>query len=270
MNPIQYALNDLRHKIPEEVLRLTFSSRPFGHVPNRWQSDMQLQSIDAGVRDKIIEGRVNIDCNLHGSLQIAVDLSSISYEMVDNSTKVFRIPREITQNRNIVSVQSLHYYDSSIMSSYSGASDPIGSAINDLYRAATNMPIVSTANCQYLGENVVLVSDTSEVYSASFVLICTIENDSEMSDLNPGAYQIYSQLVEYATKAYIYMNLGLSLDQGFLSGGLELGRLREIVDSYADANELYMTLYTERWGKTAFTNDRQRMSRYISGMFGRR
>lgn len=270
MNPIQYALNDLRHKIPEEILRLAFSSNHVGGIPNRWQSNNQIQSIDAGLREKIIDGRVNVDCNLRGSLQIAVDLSTVRYDRLDNYVKVFRIPKDLTHNRSIVSIQTLHYYNGSIVSRYSGSMDPVSAAVNDLYRAASSMPVVSTANCQLVGENVVMVSDSAEVNSASFVLLCTIENDGEMNDLNPGAYHVYAQMVEYATKSYIYNSLGLTIDQGYLSGGLELGRLREIVDGYSDANEMYMTLLTEKWGKVTFTNDRQRMSRFIGSFFGKR
>lgn len=66
MNAITYALNNVRHSIPDSVLRLAFSPQAITSFGARWRGNEQNVSIDASIRDKVIEGRVNIDCNLVG------------------------------------------------------------------------------------------------------------------------------------------------------------------------------------------------------------
>lgn len=270
MTPIQYALNDLRHKIPESILRFVFSPRPVARPQSMWQSNPELQSIDQGIRDKVIEGRVNIDCNLKGSMQIAIDLSTVSFDQPDMSTKVFRIPYERTDGRKIVSVQSLNYLDYHNIPTYQqNEGSALFSAAMDLYRAAKNMPIVSTANCQLIGDNTVIVKDDIQHISNRMALLCLVENDADMANLNAGAFKAYARLVELATKAYVYNNLNLQMEQGAIVGGMTLGRIREVVDSYADANELYEEYFRETWGKVSFTNDRPRMNEFVRSMLGR-
>lgn len=131
------------------------------------------------------------------------------------------------------------------------------------------MPIVTTSNCELIGDNIVLVQDNIQNLSNQMGLVCTVDNDAEMNSINPATFPLYAQLVELAVKAYIYNNINLSVDQGMLHAGMNFGRIREVLDNYADANELYRELFTTRWQKASFTNDRPRMRHFIGSMLGR-
>ena len=271
MNAIQYALNQVRHTIPQQVLELTFSHQNIAPVPSRWSQGGANHSIDSNIRQKVIYDRVNIDCNLYGAMQVGIDLSDVPFEQIDMATRVFEIPRSKTNGRSIVSVQSLNYLNYQATSNYVHGfhGDQRLSAARDLLQMVSSMPIVATANCQVIGDNIVMVQDNVNHLTNQLMLVCTVDNDPEMNTLNPGTFPLYSQLVELATKAYVYNQINIPMDQGVLHAGMNLGRIREIVDNYADANEMYRELFTTRWQKASFTNDRGRMRNFVGSMLGR-
>lgn len=270
MNAIQYALSNLRHQIPEPVLQLAFSPTSIVQPSVRWNQNNAFYSIDAMIREKVIDGRVNMDCDLVGGMQIAVDLRGIPYEQFDLSTRVFRIPYEKTAGLRIVSVQSLNYLQFHGIPSYnSGGGNQLLGAAMDLYKAVANMPIVSTANCQIIGDNTVMAKDNVQHLSDQLALTCVVENDSQMANLNPGIFPLYARMVELAVKAYIHTNCMIPMDQGVLHGGMSLGRISDIVDGYGDANEMYRELFQTQWKRASFTNDRPRMNSFIKSMIGR-
>lgn len=273
MDPVQYALNNLRHKIPAQVLQLVFGPQQMGATPMGWGYDPSSHNLDHNIYERVLLSRVHPDLNLFGSMQVRIPLQGLEAEYVDYQTRVYRIPYERTDGHRLVGVQSLHYtssqygLDNTMGHSYAGGGESsMTSAAGEVVDSVSDLPISQTARLQIIGDNVVMVRDSYQHYSHDAMLVGICEFDDLISQLNPGAYPVYAELVEYATKAYIYNHLVVMLDQGALHAGMELGRIRELVDDYRDANELYQQTYNERWKVTAFTNDRPRMSRYISGM----
>lgn len=272
MNAREYALNDVRRRIPAQILDLAFKDKDKVVPQLRWVKKNKIQSLDSKIVDKVIEDRVNVDCNLKGARQITIPLQGIPFDNVSHTARIYFIPYEHTEGRRIVSVQSLNYlrYNGTLRNDYmGGVGNQLLSAGRDMYKAVSTMPIVSSANCEILGDNVILCRDTVRHLSDNMSLTVTLENAEAMSNLKPGAYKHYSKLVELATKAYIYNELSISIDQGVLHAGMNLGKIREIIDSYADAQDQYDEYYAEHWGKVAFTNDRPRMYNYITSMMGR-
>ena len=68
---------------------------------------------------------------------------------------------------------------------------------------------------------------------------------------------------------YIFVNINIHLDVGQLHGGMNLGKNKEIVDSYADANELYDTFMEEQWRKQLLMSDHETNSRIIESCWWR-
>lgn len=264
-NPIQYALQQLKHKIPIEILKLAFKS---DYQPGfRWGGDQRSQSMDSIIRDRVIDARVNEDCNLKGGSQITVDLNKASVETIDYYTKCYRIPYHLTSGKRIISVQSVSYRNVAYGTVSGG--NQIASAVMDMYKAMSSMTIVDTAEVAIVGDNIVTVKDNQRVLSDHYILLCTVENDANLNNLQPGAWKVYSKLVELAVKAYIYNNLVIPMDQGALSQGVNIGAIKEKIDSYSDADEQYEEYYKENWGKAIRSNDRAFMSRFIRSQMGR-
>lgn len=271
MDAITYALNHIRHTIPDAILQIAFSPNSVVRRNNYWFNINETQSIDYNIRDRVIESRVNVDLDLFGGNQVPIDLRGVPYEQYDWQTRVYRIPPEVTGHRKIVSIQSLVYINFYNMSGYVDyqRSNDLLSATSDLYNSISQMPIVQTANCMLLGDNTVMVRDDVVHLHDNLALICIVENEAGLANIAPQTYPLYAELVEYATKAYIYNSTIVELDQGYLMGGQNLGRIRDMIEDYADANELYRETLMERWRKASFTNDRSRFNNLIRTMVGR-
>ena len=95
-----------------------------------------------------------------------------------------------------------------------------------------------------------------------WILVCRLAYDDEFSNLNDSAVYSLMQLIECATKAYVYNTLVLKIDAAKLEGGYEFGKFKEIVESYADQNEKYDELLLNFRGGALL--DPERIARVIT------
>lgn len=263
MGAIQKAIQEVKFAIPEEILNEIFLKREFGRTPLP-------VSLDTMIREKVIDARVMVDCNLLGGTQVELPLASVQPMQVDNYKTIYQIPMSLTQNRVISKVLSLTMANSTMLnSSYMGVEgySQILEAAKGMMASQAGIPIVSTAYIRLIAENTVLVSDYMSLPRTAF-LRCFLENDNEYSQLNPMTYPHFSQLVELAVKAYIYNKGRIQVGMGQLVGGMELGVFRETIDGYSDANEMYKTYIKEVWTKVMIMDDprsKERMLRMAVG-----
>lgn len=267
MSIIQHAINNLKHHIPKEVLEYAFNRTTNTFPTMKWGADTRSRSIDSVIRAEIIEGRVNEDCNLVGGTEHVVHLNKVPRERVDDLRVIYRIPYDMTLGRKIISCQSVSYTDYHLAMDHSG--NQLASATLDLFRAGSAMPIIETAHVEVMADNIVMVTDEGYMVDRHFILQCTLENDASLSNMPKGAYKHYAKLVELATKAYIHNKTTVHLDQGALHYGQSLGRLKEIIDDYRDANEQYREYFDQYWGKVAFFSDRTRVNKFVQSQIGR-
>lgn len=261
MNPIQKAIKDVKFKIPPAILQAAFVQREFG------MRNVAV-NVDTLLRDRVINARVLDDCNLVGGQQVVIPLITVRPEYLDPQTIVYKVPMALTQGRSITRVLS--------MSVGAGSAAAMGMLNNtggygysfiedaaDLVHASNSpIPMVSSAYLRLIAENTVLVTEQIALPS-NVSLRCMLEYDDDLSQLKPTSYNRFSRLVELATKAYIYNEMIIPMGQGQLSGGMELGRIREVVDSYADANELYETYLNGEWRKVALLDDATSRERHL-------
>ncbi|QVD49112.1 hypothetical protein LUCX_42 [Xanthomonas phage vB_XciM_LucasX] len=263
MGAIQKAIQEVKFDIPKEILQEVFVTREFGRTATP-------ASLDAMIREKVITARVMEDCNLLGGTQVELPLVSVNPEMVDQYKLVYRIPMSLTQNRRISRVVALTIGQSTMMnSSYMGVEgySQIMEASQGMMQAQAGIPVVSTAYVRLIAENTILVTDYMSLPRNAF-LRCYLENDDEFSQLNPQTYPHFQKLVLLAVKAYIYTNAVIPMGMGQLVGGMELGRFREIVDSYSDANQMYADYIREVWTKVLYMNDPRSKERSLRWLVG--
>lgn len=264
MNPVTKALQELGYRIPRAVLEKTFLSniRPFSLMPT---------SLDARIREIVIEPRVMVDCNLMGGTEVHIPLGGVPRQQMDNFTFVYRVPKNLTQGRTITRALSVTYGQTGYIGHTSNIPVRESSAIMDAASGMINsllpIPMVSTAQCQLIGENTVMVNDTVAV-PADIWLRCWIENDAGFNHLQPTSYKDFSRLVELAVKSYIYNHNVITMDRAYIHAGMELGQFKAIIDSYADAEENYQTFLNEVWRKVALLNDFHGKRRHISRITG--
>lgn len=263
MGAIQKAIQEVKFAIPEEILNEIFLKREFGRTPLP-------VSLDTMIREKVIDARVMVDCNLLGGTQVELPLHGVTPEQVDTYKTIYRIPMSVTQNRVISKVLSLTISQSTMMNSaYMGVEgySQILEAAKGLMAAQSGIPIVSTASIRLIAENVVLVSDYLSLPRTAY-LRCFLENDNEYSQLNAMTYPHFCHLVELAVKAYIYNRGRIAVGMGQLVGGMELGVFRETIDSYADANQMYKDFIKEVWTKVMVMDDPKSKERMLRMMVG--
>jgi len=263
MNPVTYALNQVRYEIPREVLEKVFIS----------QFNYQLRnpiSLDSRIREEVIVPRVFTDCNIMGGTETFIRLNGLPREDVDAFTYIYRIPKTLTQGRTITSALSVTFGEGAVV----GATNLVpmhGNALLDaasgLLNTSSPIPIISSAKVKLIAENTIMIADNMSLPTNIF-LRCWLENDTTFNHINPRSYPQFAKLVLLAVKAYIYVNAMIPMDKGEIFGGNQLGRFKEVVDSYSDANEMYATHLKEVWGKVAILNDFDAHRRHLQMITG--
>ncbi|SPF56585.1 hypothetical protein SBF1_9290004 [Candidatus Desulfosporosinus infrequens] len=74
-------------------------------------------------------------------------------------------------------------------------------------------------------------------------------------------------MVEFATKAYIYNSMWIKINQGYLQGGQALDAIKDVISSYADASERFDEALKKFRGAATFSteNFRDILSMMIGG-----
>jgi hypothetical protein len=248
-SPIQKAISEAKFSIPLEILQQAFAPiRAFGRP-----TAMNLDSI---IRQKVIDDRVRVDCNLLGGTMLDIPLAGLEPEQVPLPSGtpyswclIYKIPMALTQNRVITRVMWLANTISPISGTYTYASyngSALTNAAMGVMQSQAPIPSMSTARVDLINTNVVMISDTNQ-WPYDCTLRCYVEYDEDMSQLPPGAYRHFAKLCVHAIKAYIYNTLIIQINSGELQLGQELGRFKEVLDGYADANELYQTYLEDNW-----------------------
>lgn len=264
MNALRKSLDDLKFTIPRPILETVFVKR---HSNYR----IAAPSLDEQILNSVVRPRVYIDTNLVGGAEILVPLLGLAGEEVNTTDMVYRIPKNLTQNRSIMSVLNITYVDPSSMVS-AGSFSSCGVTLEqtqaeNLLNALSPLPMISTGRVTIIGENVVLVRDSIRIPTNSY-LRCIVAHDEAMSHIQPRSYKAFCKLVEYAVKAFIYNEYIIEVDMGELRGGHNLGKFKDIIEEYSDANELYETYLTEKWQKISFCNDRESYGRFVKLIVG--
>lgn len=264
MDVISKAIDECKFQIPRQILEVCFNNRDqyYRLMPT---------SIDEHIRNEVLKPRVLVDCNLVGGTEIFVPLAGLQQERINDYTSVYKIPKNRTQNRTILSVLNITFSNPNMITNY-GISSQCGNSTmlqggQQVMDAMGSIPITSTAYVQLIGENVVMVRDTV-ILPANIYLRCIVQNDENMSHIQLRSYRAFAKLAVLAVKAYIYNEMIVRMDQGELYAGQELGIIKSKIEEYADSEELYQTYMTEVWQKVAFMNDRETYNRFKRILIG--
>jgi hypothetical protein len=267
MNPITKALDEVMFRIPREILKVVFQEpyQQFRDLPS---------DIKERIRFMVLAPRVLVDCNLVNGVETRIDLSDVPRETVENGyVTVFQIPKTKTNGRAILSVFDVTYgYLANLQSGYggnygTGRGSPALSMASQVMEAQLRTGNIGTARVELIGENVVMVQDAM-ILPQNMYLRCSLENDENLSNIQARSYLAFARLVELAVKSFIYNSYIIQLDMGELRGGVQVGKFKEIVEGYSDAEMMYREYLDETWAKVAFMNDPESMTRYISLISG--
>lgn len=273
LNPISKAIDDVKRRIPREVLNVVFQQPGsiLGQSLPGWNRPPV--SIDEALLNQVIRPRVLVDCNIIGGTEAMIPLVGLPARRDDQYDYIcyYDIPRKLTQGRSIVSAINITYADATKLAAYGGSGTVNNSAMmysgQAMIDAYGTIPVVSTAYVQLVGENVIMVKD-STILPPNVSLRCILADDPNMAHLQIRTIHPFSQLVTLAVKAHIYNEYIVQMDVGQLYAGQALGTIKQIIDTYADANELYENFLKEKWMKIARMNDRETWQRDIKFPMG--
>jgi len=262
MSAIAKALSHIKYVIPREILQIVFINR-------LQKMNLRPVSIDDSILNQVIRPRVLMDCNLVGGQEVYVSLDGIPQERTNDYTVVIHIPKTRTDGRTINSVLNITMTDPTRLSSYAttalcGATPLLlmGQSVMD---ALGPVPITSTAYVQLIAENTIMVRD-SIILPANSYLRCVLAMDENLSHIQLRSYPAFCKFVEFAVKSYIFQQYTVQMDVAELMGGHNLGRIKEIIDSYSDAEENYQDYLLNTMQKVLFMNDETSFSRWIKGI----
>jgi hypothetical protein len=265
MNAIQKALDEAKFRIPRQVLDQVFMTI------NRRAWQRQPISLDEWMMREVIRPRVLIDCNLVGGTEFFVSLDGLMTERGDDFTTIYRIPKERTQGRSILSVINITFTDPTQLTNI-GSTNTQGSSMmlrvaEGIMDAHGAIPIVSSARCQLIGENVVMVRDNTFLPANCFLRVI-LANDENMSHIQLRSYHHFAKLVELAVKAYIYNHMRIEMAEAVLSGGQSLGVINDVINEFSDSEDVYQDYLREKWTKVAVMNDQESWNRHIRRLVG--
>lgn len=264
MSAISKALDEIKFTIPMQVLQVAFQEENYS-----WRR-MPI-SLDEQILNRILRPRVLVDCNLVGGITVMVPLDGITPSFRDNFSSVYEVPKELTQNRSIVSVLSVGYmpYANAFNSTGMGYGNVSPGSMNEITSAAqrvsdsvSGVPPISNAQVSLIGENTILLRDQYRVTSA-YILRCILSNDENMNNISTRSWHAFSKLCQLAVKSFIYNTMLVKIDQAYLQGGQELGAFKSYVETLSDAEEMYQTHLREVWQVTSFINDTYSYDRFI-------
>lgn len=261
-NPVTYAIQHCEWTIPSEILDLVFLSG-IQHLTAYGVSRA------SRISEMVIVPRVLQDCNLLGGREYVVPLDQAKRRVIDPMNSVFNIPKTLTQNSSITRALSIAYINPNIgnnlvvrglTTGYS--TSPLLDGANALMNAAAGPVTLSTAHCFLIGENTVLVSGQLQILP-NVALRCWLEMDNQLSHLSPPSYDKFAKLVEHAVKAYIYNNRIIKMDQDQLMSGMTIGTFKQIVESYADAEQNYQDYKVNVMQEVLALNDHETKMRSL-------
>lgn len=268
MSAIDNAIADIIFDIPMEILRAAFigdrqlySSTGTRQVYNTSLNDM--------IRKKIFDDKVLRDCDLFGGEEVIIPLYGTEFWKPDNYTTVFRVDQAKTKGCRITEILAVMYgYPDALygapsagVGTYTGSTNQ--GSMNGAVTQATQGMMMSYApaveiqlvNCEIVGFNTIAIYET-QIITNQLTLRCRISNDAELNNIKNNSWPAFSELALHATKAFIYKELRIKLDQGQLQGGVELGAFRDVIMEYADSAQNYRDFLRERWQRVAAYNNR--------------
>lgn len=274
MTPVQFALAEIRDRIPEEILNIVFVPKArYRHANNH-------STVEQQILDKVINSRIRRYVDSQGAQEITIPLSGLKFETHDIQGWSCHIPKERTNGRSITQAISVHVgltsgmgynYPMGVTNLGMGASTNMnmnGGEGHHLQQARmlmnANKPIdvTYTANVYLIDENTIYCEDRMPL--SNLELRCMVSADSQFSFIQGAYVQDFADMCVLATEAYIARNQKIVVDKAALVGGVELGVIREYIDKYADSDEQFREFIRTKWRKIQRLTDKPRSHHYLS------
>lgn len=254
-------LTRIMYTIPVDLLKLAFFQ--YMKMGNR---GMNIESL---IETHIIKGRVLKDCNLMGGRVKSIILRYDYMETVvpiyagygmDINYTLYRIPAFERDNVPIIEVSNLTYPGPAV-AGMPPAQLNFGATVGSLAAGVLDSHTLSTAVVRPIPE--LLCGDLVRLIPAQYngnewVLNCRLAYDDQFTNLNSSAIDTLAELCVCAMKQYCYVKLAINIDRSIVEMGYDIGRIREFVDEYKEAEPRYKELLKDFSGAATLDVNRIR------------
>lgn len=275
MNPIDFCINEIKNQIPIELLISAMNFDEPVEIVN-------MSTLEDKILNKVFKKRILLAANIIGGIEMLIPLASIPPSMYEYSYTVYPISPNLIMDKEIMSVHGLSYMPGNGFMGLTGgfagvgnmfspntpdyySMNPVMNVANRIGSAAGMSGVLTNAHTELVSHNTVAVYANYRTL-ANFGLRVVLENDNNLSNIQPRSFLPLSILTVHAVKAYIYNKLIIPVNSGYLSGGQDLGIFKSILESYSDSEENYRTYLNEVWGAIAYMNDTTRYNSLLQSM----
>ena len=249
IDALERALAEVHNSIPRQLLDIAFD------MP----SHMDV-SLDERIRSEVFNKRVRKDASIFAGPIFDLILDSrwglytavpSPYSLgVNGSYSTFKIPADARDHRDISCVVSVMFpytiANGNVTNYYTNCNNG-GLTLQDLacsaLRSQTGANMISNPIGKILPGNVI----TLEPKQMSFIpwrVKVRLELDENFSGMEVSLLRPFCDLCRYAVQAYIYSNMIIDVESNMVYRGATVGVIRDLVQSYADANEKYEEILT--------------------------
>lgn len=261
MNPVDFSIQQLIsgvNDIPEYLLKLAFDN-PNNGYGSVWSPVNTDYTIEQGIREKVILKMVAPLINVAGGQTEIIDLSGARINNMQGGHIHVNVPDYLTGGRKILSVIEVYpgNLNRAIASGYNmtagdancGSGGQVGNALNRLIAGLDDSNVQrSFTSFTMTGNNSFLIRDAG---AAMFNMIAKVilSYDEHFSVVPPKMYDKFSELVELATKAYIYKTCRRGMQEAVSRYGVSVDDVRDDVERYADAAREFKEFFNEELKK---------------------
>lgn len=267
---INVVYNTVLAEIPPQILQMAM------YVANK--HFRVCNNVQEFIMQKIIRERVLDDLNLTGGKFKKFVLKSEYHEKTtldmqgwagdDGGYDLYRIPPEVRDNLPMIHCLSVQfpYASSSVNGEGSLAVNNAGYDLVSQSDQILNSYTLARPLNHPVGQ--VLSGDLLKLWPSQygftgFVVTVRLALDETFEQVQPSATEALAELVTLATKAWIYNNLIIDIDRAAMECGADIGKIKEEIENYRDANNMYKEAKPKWFAAQQLDSDmRQRLYQY--------
>lgn len=233
--------------IPRQILQEVFK--------DNWLDRNMPSSLEDKMVYSLIRPRVLKDIEMFYGENINIDLNQVECTTIGDYARIYRIPPEHTNHREIISADLVSFMPYGLDSTYRDNTTVNTMATNNnelvhyasqVVSSVSTVPSVASSRVEVVGYNTLRVSDRQR-FRASYYIKAFVANDSNLANLPAQSFHDLLQLCILATKAYCFNEMNVTMGETYLQRGQELGVFSETIRNWSSAAEDYYTMLKEEW-----------------------
>lgn len=273
---IDYIVNGVCDISPY-LLKLAFDN-PNNGYGSVWSPVNTEFSVEQGIREKVILKMVAPMLNVAGGQTEIIDLSSARIENLAGGIIHVNVPDFLTGGRRIASV--IEVYPGNInraiangnnFSNYATCgTSAVTNGMSRIIAGLDNSNVQRTfTTFTMTGNNSFIIRDAG---SAMFNMVAKVilSYDEHFSGIPLRMYDKFAELVELATKAYIYKNCRRGMQEAVSRFGVSVSDVQDDIQGYSDASREFKDFYNNEIKKYMSYADKKGVSDTIKMMVPRK